>query len=67
MNDKEWNSQGTKDDSLKNREPGFDRIPDPDPETPAAIDMVEDAVGKGIDTLRDDLTGRHAKDAKKHK
>ncbi|AJE53303.1 hypothetical protein NS115_19950 [Paenibacillus jamilae] len=42
--------------SLDKREPGFDRIPDPDADSPAATDMIDEAVGRGIDKLRNDFT-----------
>ncbi|MGQ3477741.1 hypothetical protein [Paenibacillus sp. TY11] len=42
--------------SLGEREPGFDRIPDTDADTPAATDMIDEAVGRGIDKLRNDFT-----------
>ncbi|MDQ0493008.1 hypothetical protein [Paenibacillus brasilensis] len=42
--------------SLDKREPGFNRIPDTDADTPAATDMIDEAVGRGIDKLRNDFT-----------
>ncbi|MBU9705852.1 hypothetical protein KSP24_02790 [Paenibacillus sp. AK121] len=42
--------------SLDKREPGFDRIPDPDADSPAATDMIDEAVDRGIDKLRNDFT-----------
>lgn len=39
-------------------EPGFDRLPDMDPQRPAATDMIDEVVGKGMDKLRDDFTGK---------
>ncbi|KAF6568433.1 hypothetical protein G9G63_01010 [Paenibacillus sp. EKM202P] len=42
--------------SLDTREPGFDRIPDPDADSPAATDMIDEAVDRGIDKLRNDFT-----------
>ncbi|MEK3951504.1 hypothetical protein MHB46_24305 [Paenibacillus sp. FSL H7-0703] len=42
--------------SLDNREPGFNRIPDTDADTPAATDMIDEAIGRGIDKLRNDFT-----------
>ncbi len=42
--------------SLDQREPGFDRLPEPDADSPAATDMIDEAVGRGIDKLRKDFT-----------
>ncbi|WDZ54813.1 hypothetical protein [Paenibacillus polymyxa] len=42
--------------SLDKREPGFNRIPDTDADTPAATDMIDEAIGRGIDKLRNDFT-----------
>ncbi|KOS00894.1 MULTISPECIES: hypothetical protein [Paenibacillus] len=42
--------------SLDKREPGFNRIPDADEDTPAATDMIDEAIGRGIDKLRNDFT-----------
>ncbi|WP_342418545.1 hypothetical protein [Paenibacillus sp. FSL H8-0168] len=42
--------------SLDNREPGFNRIPETDADTPAATDMIDEAIGRGIDKLRNDFT-----------
>ncbi|WP_342426544.1 hypothetical protein [Paenibacillus sp. FSL L8-0158] len=42
--------------SLEKREPGFNRIPDADADTPAATDMIDQAIGRGIDKLRNDFT-----------
>ncbi|MEC0181537.1 hypothetical protein P4H61_08485 [Paenibacillus peoriae] len=42
--------------SLDKREPGFNRIPDADTDTPAATNMIDEAVGRGIDKLRNDFT-----------
>lgn len=42
--------------SLDNREPGFNRIPDTDADTPAATDMIDEAIGRRIDKLRNDFT-----------
>ncbi|WP_025685319.1 hypothetical protein [Paenibacillus maysiensis] len=42
--------------SLDQREPGFNRIPDLDADTPAATDMIEEAVGRGLNKLRNDFT-----------
>ena len=42
--------------SLDKREPGFNRIPDADADTPAATDMIDEAVGRGTDKLRSDFT-----------
>ncbi|WDZ59588.1 hypothetical protein [Paenibacillus polymyxa] len=42
--------------SLDKREPGFNRIPDTDTDTPAATDMIDEAIGRGIDKLRNDFT-----------
>jgi hypothetical protein len=42
--------------SLDKREPGFNRIPNADTDTPAATDMIDEAVGHGIDQLRNDFT-----------
>ncbi|MFB5677510.1 hypothetical protein ACE3NQ_04800 [Paenibacillus terreus] len=44
---------------LEKTEPGFDRLPDMDPHRPAATDMIDEAVGKGMDKLRDDFTGKN--------
>ncbi|WP_348620068.1 hypothetical protein [Paenibacillus polymyxa] len=42
--------------SLDKREPGFNRIPDTDADTPAATDMIDEAIGRGMDKLRNDFT-----------
>ncbi|QYK68323.1 hypothetical protein [Paenibacillus sp. S02] len=42
--------------SLDKREPGFNRIPDTDEDTPATTDMIDEAIGRGIDKLRNDFT-----------
>ncbi|MDP1508965.1 hypothetical protein L8C07_03060 [Paenibacillus sp. CMAA1739] len=42
--------------SLDQLEPGFDRLPEPDADSPAATDMIDEAVGRGIDKLRKDFT-----------
>ncbi|MFM9280640.1 hypothetical protein [Paenibacillus jiagnxiensis] len=42
---------------LEKTEPGFDCLPDMDPQRPAATDMIDEAVGKALDKLRDDFTG----------
>ncbi|MDQ0046474.1 hypothetical protein J2T18_000746 [Paenibacillus polymyxa] len=42
--------------SLEKREPGFNRIPDADADTPAATDMIDEVIGRGIDKLRNDFT-----------
>ncbi|ALP38444.1 hypothetical protein ASL14_21960 [Paenibacillus sp. IHB B 3084] len=42
--------------SLDQREPGFNRIPDLDADTPAATDIIEEAVGRGLNKLRNDFT-----------
>ncbi|WP_226001904.1 hypothetical protein [Paenibacillus sp. BJ-4] len=42
--------------SLDKREPGFNRIPDVDADTPAATDMIDEAVSRGVDKLRNDFT-----------
>ncbi|MGG4217518.1 hypothetical protein ABEW32_04705 [Paenibacillus jamilae] len=42
--------------SLDKREPGFDRIPDSDADSPAATDMIDEAIDRGINKLRNDFT-----------
>ncbi|MFC7559824.1 hypothetical protein ACFQY3_14155 [Paenibacillus farraposensis] len=42
--------------SLDQLEPGFNRIPNADVSTPAATDMIDEAVDRGIDKLRNDFT-----------
>ncbi|MGW8957207.1 hypothetical protein [Paenibacillus sp. NPDC055715] len=42
--------------SLDQREPGFNRIPNLDADTPAATDLFDEAVGRGLNKLRNDFT-----------
>ncbi|MFK4340816.1 MULTISPECIES: hypothetical protein [unclassified Paenibacillus] len=42
--------------SLDQREPGFNRIPDINADTPAATDMIDEAINRGLDKLRNDFT-----------
>jgi hypothetical protein len=42
--------------SLDQREPGFNRIPDIHADTPAATDMIDEAINRGMDKLRNDFT-----------
>jgi hypothetical protein len=45
---------------LDKTKPGFDRLPeDMDPHKPAATDMIDQTVGKGLDKLRDDFAGKN--------
>ncbi|WP_223066405.1 hypothetical protein [Paenibacillus caui] len=40
------------------QEPGFDSLPDPDPERPAPTDYIEEAVGDMMNEIQEDLTDK---------
>ncbi|MDO7905361.1 hypothetical protein Q5741_02910 [Paenibacillus sp. JX-17] len=43
--------------ALDNRTPGFDSLPDPRSERPAATDSFSDIVGKSVEKLQKDFGG----------
>lgn len=49
-----------KDKLLEERAPGFNELPDVDPSRPAATDMIDEAVDKGMEKLAEDFGGKQA-------
>lgn len=52
-------SDHEKDKPLEERAPGFNEFPDVDPSRPAATDMIDEAVNKGMEKLTEDFSGKH--------
>lgn len=52
-------SDHEKDKPLEERAPGFNELPDVDPSRPAATDMIDQAVDKGMEKLVEDFSGKH--------
>ncbi|WP_028588825.1 hypothetical protein [Paenibacillus massiliensis] len=52
-------SNHEKDKPLEERAPGFNELPDVDPSRPAATDMIDEAVNKGMEKLAEDFSGEH--------